>query len=135
MNHRINRQAWDACMAALKPTRKQLEHGLGLHAESVVVDAYGLGIYARPSRKGALDILNTLERKMKEGASVRELIDFQEEMGQIINGLRDPFFMKRERQGEERLMIRLFLPFRPKVEFLRFVNTVYLFRISGIQAV
>jgi len=85
MNHRINRQAWDACMAALKPTRKQLEHGLGLHAESVVVDAYGLGIYARPSRKGALDILNTLELKMKEGASVRELIDFQEEMGQIIN--------------------------------------------------
>ncbi len=85
MKRKTNGEAWDAGISTLKPTKKQIEHGLKLHAESIVIDAYGLGIYARPSRKSALDILDTLKRKLKEGASARELIDFQEEMGQVIN--------------------------------------------------
>jgi len=85
MKRKMNSETWDAGISALKPTKKQLEHGLKLHAESIVVDAYGLGIYARPSRKGALEIINTLKRKLKEGASTREIIDFSEEMGQVIN--------------------------------------------------
>ncbi len=85
MKRKTNSEAWDAGIATLKPTRKQLEYGLKLHAESIVVDAYGLGIYGRPSRKGALEIFSALKGKFADGASARELADFNEEMGQVMN--------------------------------------------------
>ena len=48
----------DAAMAVLKPTPKQLEHGLELHAQSLVVESYGF------SPRSAID-----------GAAMRQAID------------------------------------------------------------
>ena len=33
--------AWDRAMSILKPTERELSHGLEIHASSIVFDAYG----------------------------------------------------------------------------------------------
>jgi len=48
---RVNSEAWQAALYSLKPSKKDLEYGLQLHAQSVVFDAYGLGIYAQASEE------------------------------------------------------------------------------------
>jgi membrane dipeptidase len=40
MNRKIQ-EAWDISLGILKPSRKDLEHGLELHKNSVVIDGYG----------------------------------------------------------------------------------------------
>lgn len=60
----------------LKPTAKELERGLKLHAESLVFDAYGF------SPRSALNG-DSLAAAIEEGASEVELDDMREEMGMI----------------------------------------------------
>ena len=57
----------------LKPNRKDLEHGLELHANSVVFDIYGF------SPRSAVDG-DALNRAIEAGASAIELKDMREEM-------------------------------------------------------
>lgn len=63
----------DAALAVLKPSERDLEHGLALHADSIVFDSYGF------SPRAAID-----GEEMKEaalaGASDIELKDLREEM-------------------------------------------------------
>jgi len=37
----VNQEQWDAALAALKPTERDLDYGLKLHAESIVCEPYG----------------------------------------------------------------------------------------------
>jgi len=69
-------QAREAGLKSLKPTAKQLEHGLKLHAESIVFDAYGF------APRAALDS-EALRKAYDSGASDAELLDMREEMGMI----------------------------------------------------
>lgn len=69
-------QARAAGLKSLKPTARELEHGLKLHAESVVFDAYGF------APRAALDV-DTLRQAYDAGASDAELQDMREEMGMI----------------------------------------------------
>ena len=57
----------------LKPSAKQLEHGLKLHAESIVFDSYGFS--PRSSEDGA-----AIAEAMKAGASAIELKDMREDL-------------------------------------------------------
>lgn len=56
----------------LKPTTKQLEHGLRLHAESIVFDSYGFS--PRSAEDG--EVINAA---MKAGASAMEIKDLRED--------------------------------------------------------
>jgi membrane dipeptidase len=67
------RQARAAGLAALQPSPKQLEHGLALHAESLVCEPYGF------SPRCAVDG-GAFEAAVVAGASDRELQDLREEM-------------------------------------------------------
>ncbi|HIE18567.1 TPA: hypothetical protein EYP75_02460, partial [Candidatus Bathyarchaeota archaeon] len=40
MNEKV-KEAWEAALKILKPSRRELKRGLELHANSVVIDAYG----------------------------------------------------------------------------------------------
>ena len=71
-NQRI-RQPWEEALGILRPTKEQLEHGLELHAESVVFDAYGF------SPRAALDG-DAMKLAMEAGASEIELRDMREDM-------------------------------------------------------
>jgi membrane dipeptidase len=71
-NTKINK-ARDAALAILKPTPKQLEHGLRLHAESLVFESYGFA--PRCAVDGA-----AFAAEMSAGASEQELSDLREEM-------------------------------------------------------
>jgi membrane dipeptidase len=62
-----------AALDLLKPSKRDLEHGLELHTASVVVDAYGF------SPRSALD-LDAYAREFNAGASEQELEDLREEM-------------------------------------------------------
>jgi membrane dipeptidase len=62
-----------AAIAALKPSKKDLDHGLELHAGSVVIDAYGF------SPRSAIDA-EAYTREFHAGASDQELEDLREEM-------------------------------------------------------
>ena len=66
-------QAREVALSILKPTAKELEHGLRLHAESVVFDAYGF------SPRAAVDG-DALAAAVEAGASDIELDDLREEM-------------------------------------------------------
>lgn len=57
----------------LKPTPKQLEHGLQLHADSLVFDAYGF------APRAAIDG-DRMATAVKEHASVNEIQDLREDM-------------------------------------------------------
>ena len=66
-------RAREAALDILKPTRSQLEHGLALHSEAVVVDCYGF------SPRAAVDP-EALRKAIDAGASSSELDVLSEEM-------------------------------------------------------
>jgi membrane dipeptidase len=66
----------DAALAVLKPSRADLEHGLALHRESLVFDAYGF------APRAAVDPIQ-VSAAIEEGASAAELEDVREEMAMI----------------------------------------------------
>jgi len=72
MNARI-KQNRDSALAILKPSPGQLEHGLELHANSIVFDAYGFA----PRTPADAKALRALQ---DDGASDAELVDAGEEM-------------------------------------------------------
>src|SRR5258706_2052774 len=57
-----------AALDVLKPSRKDLEHGLELHANSVVFDTYGFGPAAAVDNAALARIINS-------GASDQEITD------------------------------------------------------------
>jgi len=61
-------EARDKAMAVLKPGKADLEHGLELHADSVVFDAYGF------APRTAMDV-DALRAAREEGASAAEIMD------------------------------------------------------------
>ena len=63
----------EIALGILKPTPKQLEHGLELHANSLVIESYGF------SPRAAIDGA-ALTRAYEAGASDVELVDLREEM-------------------------------------------------------
>jgi len=72
MNERI-RRARDEALAVLKPSASDLEHGLELHASSIVCDAYGF------SPRTAVN-LPVARAAREEGASDAELLDMVYQM-------------------------------------------------------
>lgn len=66
-------EARSAAIALLKPSSRDLEYGLALHRESVVVESYGLGLHAPVDAA----ILNST---IDAGALSLEIQDLQEEM-------------------------------------------------------
>src|SRR5688572_11036869 len=75
-------QARETGLKALKPTARELERGLKLHAESVVFDAYGF------APRAALDN-EALRQAFDAGASDSELQELREEMG-MVRAAADP---------------------------------------------
>src|SRR4051794_24736984 len=69
----IFEDARQATIQALKPSRRDLEHGLELHAASIVIDAYGFS--PRSAVNG-----DDMRAAVEAGASDIELQDLQEEM-------------------------------------------------------
>ena len=65
--------ARDVALKILKPTAKNLDRGLRLHAESMVFDTYGF------SPRAALDG-DALAQAVENGASAIEIKDLREEM-------------------------------------------------------
>ncbi len=66
--------AKQAALDVLKPSQRDLEHGLELHANSVVVDGYGF------APRAAIDG-DVMREAMEAGASELELKDMREDMG------------------------------------------------------
>ena len=66
--------AKQAALDVLKPSQRDLEHGLELHANSVVFDCYGF------APRAAMDG-DAVRAAMEEGASELELKDMREDMG------------------------------------------------------
>ena len=76
LTERLNpkiQQAREVALDILKPSKKELERGFRLHAESLVFDAYGF------SPRAAVDG-TSLAAAIEEGASDVELKDLREEM-------------------------------------------------------
>lgn len=67
------KEAYQVALDILKPSKKDLEHGLELHRESVVVDCYGF--MPRAAADGEL-----ITRAINDGASPLEIQDLQEDM-------------------------------------------------------
>jgi len=63
----------DVALSILQPTQRDLDHGLALHADSVVIDAYGF------APRAALDG-DAVRAAIEAGASDLELQDLTEEM-------------------------------------------------------
>jgi membrane dipeptidase len=72
LNKRIER-ARRAALALLKPSKKDLQHGLELHASSLVVEAYGLPPRAAPDG-------DALKAAAEAGAPATELREMMEQM-------------------------------------------------------
>ncbi|MCB1078567.1 MAG: membrane dipeptidase, partial [Verrucomicrobiae bacterium] len=70
----VIQKARDAAMAVLKPSPKDLQRGLELHADALVFDSYGF------SPRSAIDG-DALKASVLAGASDVELEDLREEMG------------------------------------------------------
>ena len=66
-------QSRQVALDKLKPSQKDLDHGLELHQNALVIESYGLGLGAPPDP----DILN---EAIDAGASDRELQDLSEDM-------------------------------------------------------
>ncbi|MEW6304915.1 MAG: membrane dipeptidase [Verrucomicrobiota bacterium] len=66
-------KARDVALGILKPSRKDLEHGLKLHAASLVIDSYGF------APRCAIDG-DAFRRRAEAGASAADLTDLREEM-------------------------------------------------------
>ena len=64
-NEKIQR-GWDAALEVLKPSKKDLEHGLELHADALVCESYGFAPVA------ALDV-DELRALIESGASAAEV--------------------------------------------------------------
>lgn len=67
------RKSREAALAVLKPSAKDLEHGLRLHAESLVFESYGFAPHC------AIDGA-AFQAAVDAGASDAELVDLREEM-------------------------------------------------------
>lgn len=67
-------KARQAALDVLKPSKRDLEHGLELHAKALVVESYGF------SPRSAVDV-PALVKAYEGGASNQELSDLREEMG------------------------------------------------------
>ncbi|HEY3441311.1 MAG TPA: membrane dipeptidase [Paludibaculum sp.] len=67
------RAAREAALAILKPSEKDLQHALELHAQSLVVESYGF------SPRSAIDG-NALRQAIEAGATSQELEDLQTDM-------------------------------------------------------
>src|SRR5512145_2084179 len=67
------RAAREAALAVLKPSARDLEHGLRLHADALVVESYGF------SPRSAIDG-GRMRAAIQAGASGTELADLQTEM-------------------------------------------------------
>lgn len=67
------RRAREAALGILKPSKKDLQHGLELHANSVVFDGYGF------SPRSAVDG-DAIRQATEDGASKVELQDMREDM-------------------------------------------------------
>ena len=80
-NETIQR-ARQAALDVLKPSRRDLEHGLELHAASLVADCYGF------SPRAALDV-EAYRKVAESGASAVELEDLREEMS-MTRSVTDP---------------------------------------------
>jgi membrane dipeptidase len=66
-------QAREVALDKLKPSQRDLDHGLELHKNALVIESYGLGLGAPPDP----DIIN---QAIEAGASDRELQDLSEDM-------------------------------------------------------
>lgn len=65
-------KAWLAGLQALKPSDRDLSHGLEIHKQSIVVDTYGLGVIA--------GVPETILQKMKRPeSSIREIQNLKDE--------------------------------------------------------
>ncbi|MGI6083119.1 MAG: dipeptidase [Limnochordia bacterium] len=71
-DERIERARQEA-LSILKPTAKELEHGLALHADALVCESYGF------SPRSAAD-QEVIRQALEQGASAIELQDLSEEM-------------------------------------------------------
>ncbi|HSI75354.1 MAG TPA: membrane dipeptidase [Lunatimonas sp.] len=80
-------EAYQTALAILKPTTKQLEHGLELHRNSVVVESYGF------MPRAAVDG-DTLKSAIEDDASPLEIQDLQEDMSMTR-------FVHHEREKQE----------------------------------
>ena len=65
--------ARDVALDILKPTPSELEHGLELHRDSVVIETYGLGFRATAD-------IDALTAAIESGASALEVQDLNEDM-------------------------------------------------------
>jgi membrane dipeptidase len=72
-HNEVIQQARHAALDILKPNKKDLEHGLELHANSVVFDVYGF------APRAAVDG-DAMRRAVEAGASAIELKDMREDM-------------------------------------------------------
>jgi membrane dipeptidase len=86
MNPKIQ-QARETALEILKPTQAQLEHGLELHENSLVVESYGF------APRGALDN-NVLKAAIEANASGLELQDIVEDF--ILTGMLNDEAQKKE---------------------------------------
>ncbi len=77
-------QAREVALGLLKPTAKELEHGIRLHAESLVFDAYGF------APRSAIDG-DSVRQAVEEGASEIEVQDLTEDLGmtRAVNDLKE----------------------------------------------
>ena len=66
-------QSRDVALSILRPTQSQLDHGLEIHRESIVVETYGLGFRAPVDNEA-------LSAALEAGASALELQDLSENM-------------------------------------------------------
>ena len=67
------KKCWDVALKILKPSKKELDKGLKIHKESIVIDAYGFAPTSSVDSK-------ILKKLIEEGASEIEIQDLIEDM-------------------------------------------------------
>ena len=82
---------WDTALAVLKPSEKEIEHGLELHRDALVFESYGF------SPAGALDKA-VLAEAIEGGASLAEVKDLREDMSMTRKAI-DPAEIKEMKQA------------------------------------
>ena len=85
--------ARDVALDILKPSQRDLDHGLELHENALVIESYGLGLRAPVDA----DVVNAA---INAGASDRELQDLTEDMG-MTRWATDPGLQKEYREAWE----------------------------------
>lgn len=76
-------RAWDYAVSLLAPSRKELEHGLELHRNSIVFQLYGFAPTAAADGEA-------LHIEVTAGASEIELHDLIEEMEMLTDATEQP---------------------------------------------